>query len=59
MCYNKIVRGTFGTFPVDRKLLIFKLLRNDNELEIFPERTRNKSDELILLFKEVTASIEK
>lgn len=64
---NTIARRFFekcGAFPVDRESFDLKaiktalrLLRDDNVLGIFPEGTRNKTDNLILPFKDGVSSI--
>lgn len=61
-----LIRDVFskmGAFPVDRKSGLsalrtsIKLLNNNEIVGIFPEGTRNKTDDIILPFKEGVASI--
>lgn len=63
----KILRGIFnkmGAFPVDRENVdikaiktSLKLLKDGEVLGIFPEGTRNKTDNIILPFKEGVSTI--
>lgn len=60
----KIFFSMLGAFPVDRNNVDIKsikeslrILRNNEVLGIFPEGTRNKTDEIILPFKEGVTSI--
>ena len=63
----KILRDIFskmGSFPVDRNKADIKaikeslrILKNNEVLGIFPEGTRNKTDEILLPFKEGVTSI--
>jgi len=60
----KDIFSKMGAFPVDRNNADIKaikeslrVLRNNEILGIFPEGTRNKTDNIILPFKEGVASI--
>lgn len=60
----KDIFSKMGAFPVDRDKAdikaikeSFRILRNNEVLGIFPEGTRNKTDEIILPFKDGVASI--
>jgi len=61
---SKKLLERLGAFPVDRSSIdinslktAFKLLKDEKVIGIFPEGTRNKTDELILPFKNGVSSI--